>query len=627
MIPLSLVPGPNTRLISAIRNHGSVEEVESVEKADARHPKRANNKRQQKADRLRKVRGKRIYSSARIATCCAILAATMARGLSADTVHSPYQLPSNSQVIGYLLQSISWYRHAYAERQVANEPADLIFLNDNQAIEAQIVKLSFEFGKADAALARTASVPHSSSVTSPNTVPSDLAHFIDLKNRNDQASQQAIQDIEKLRESIAVARRADRKKLEAALDDAQSRLELLHAVSQGINDLIGFVQNIGTEEARTAKLDLTIDDLAQSMPELNNPATPFPRLPAQDANSKTINAWRESGVLGLASAVSALNRKLRVVDEKIRLTDGFAECTKELRTPMSGFITRVLQSDATSDPQTRELSSLREQKSQLDVLTVTLKGFSPAVVALDKQKALLAEYKSHLVPWRMEVASQYRYAWKKLLVRLGIVVLIIGLLTGAGEISRRLALRRVQDPNRHLIISMVHRVVTLISITVVGLFAASSDLKSLATYFGLLTAGIAVALQNVIIASLGYLLLIGKRGIKIGDRVQVAATTGDVIDMGLLQFQLREFDVLKQKFTGQVATFSNSLVFLSPATGLLKFNSAAEKVTHTAADRTGIEPDSAKHGLFPLEYTAQSKLLAQTTGTCHGPAGESVASH
>jgi hypothetical protein len=95
--------------------------------------------------------------------------------------------------------------------------------------------------------------------------------------------------------------------------------------------------------------------------------------------------------------------------------------------------------------------------------------------------------------------------------------LIIALLIGTGNISRGLALRRVQDPNRHLIINMVHRVVTLISITVVAVFGALSDLKSLATYFGLLTAGMAVALQNVIVTSLGYLLLIGKRGIKIGE--------------------------------------------------------------------------------------------------------------
>jgi hypothetical protein len=52
--------------------------------------------------------------------------------------------------------------------------------------------------------------------------------------------------------------------------------------------------------------------------------------------------------------------------------------------------------------------------------------------------------------------------------------------------------------------------------------------------------------------------------------------TGDVINMRLLQFQLREFAVQQQQFTGHLATFSNSLVFVSPATGLLRFDSAHE---------------------------------------------------
>ena len=42
-------------------------------------------------------------------------------------------------------------------------------------------------------------------------------------------------------------------------------------------------------------------------------------------------------------------------------------------------------------------------------------------------------------------------------------------------------------------------------------------------------------------------------------------------------FQLREFDVRRQVFTGQMATLSNSLVFVSPATGLRKFSYDPEK--------------------------------------------------
>jgi hypothetical protein len=105
----------------------------------------------------------------------------------------------------------------------------------------------------------------------------------------------------------------------------------------------------------------------------------------------------------------------------------------------------------------------------------------------------------------------------------------------------------------------------------------------------------AVALQNVILASLGYLVLMGKRGIRIGDRIQVSGITGDVINMGMLQFQLREFDLQKQGFTGHVATFSNSLVFVAPAIGLLKFDSAQEKISQAATSKSGIESEAEEH--------------------------------
>jgi len=394
---------------------------------------------------------------AHIATCCAIFAIAISGGLSADTAQGSYQLPSDTQVIGYLLQSATWYRHLYTERQVASDPGDLVFLNDNQALESQIVRLSFEFAKADAALAKSATSSHDAPATSAAPASADLAHFIELKNQNDRLAQQTSEDIGELNEKIASARKADRKKLKAVLDDAQSRLELLQAVSQAVNDLIQFVQTARTAQANTATLDLTIDDLAQSIPELSGPAPSLSRVPAQDSDSRTSNSWRETGILGLVSQVSALNRKLRVVDEKVHLTGNFLLSAKNMRTPMSGFITRVLQRAVTRNLQTSNLSSLREQKTQLDALTLELRVFSPAILALDEQKALLEEYESHLLPWRTAVGKQYRQAWKTLVVRLFIVVLIVGLLFGMGEISRRLALRRIQDPNRRRVLSMVYR--------------------------------------------------------------------------------------------------------------------------------------------------------------------------
>ena len=531
--------------------------------------------------------------SAQLAACCGIVAAAMAGGLSADTPPSTYRLPSNSEVIGYLLQSVNWYRHVYAERQVANEPTDFMFLDDNQAIERQIVKLSFDFSKADAVVQKSAASSHGGT-TSTDPPPADLAHFVELKKRNDELSQQAEEEIKNLDQRLNTANGADRGKLKAAEEDAQTRLHLLDAVAQGLNDLVEFVQNPSEAQAQSGHLESTIDGLAQSIPEMNGESVPSATARLQEADSRI--ATSDAGILALVSNVSAMSRKLHVVDEKIRLTNNLTLSAENLRIPLAAFVTRLIQSVAIIDLQTSDLPSLREQKSHLDAVTLELKGLSPAIVALDKQKVLLAEYKSNVLRLRTDVAGQYKQAWKELMIRLLVVALIIGLLLAIGRVSRRLALRRVQDPNRQRLIAMIHQFLTLLAIAVVLLFVLTSNLKSVATYFGLLSAGLLLALQNVIPASLGALLLVGKRGIRIGDRVQVSGITGDVINMGLLQFQLREFDLQKQRFTGHVATFSNSLVFLSPAIGLLKLNSTLENACKPTANKAGTEPDLEGRG-------------------------------
>ncbi len=532
----------------------------------------------------------RIMSKVRIAACFAFFAAALAVGISADAPqNSAYELPSNRQVVAFLLQSIDWYRHSYAERQIASDPADRLFLDDNQPIEAQIVQLSFEFAKADAALAATATPSRNQSDTTPANPPSsDLARFITLQDQTDEASQNTAQQIEKLKKDLAAARGADRSKLQAALEEAQSRLDLLRVTSKTVDDLVNFVQSAGD-------LGSTVDDLAKTVPEVSNPATASAKSPT-DQSSRATAGTHEGGILALGSAVSDLDKKLRVIGEKMRLTDNLGLSAQNLRVPMAGFISRRLQSGAVYNLHTDDLASLQQHKIQLDALTVQLQGLSPAIVALDKQKVLLTLYRSHLEDWRSTVADEHRQAWRKLIVRLLIVAVMIAMLIGIGEISRRFAIRRVQDLTRRRFIGMAQRLLTLLAIFLVAAFGLASDLSPFATYLGLLTAGIAVALQNVILAAVSYPLLVGQRGIRIGQRIQVSGITGDVFDIGLLQFQLREFDVQKQQYSGHVVTFLNSLVFASQATGLLKFNSDDLKAGQSETNNSGAAAVARERG-------------------------------
>ena len=80
-----------------------------------------------------------------------------------------------------------------------------------------------------------------------------------------------------------------------------------------------------------------------------------------------------------------------------------------------------------------------------------------------------------------------------------------------------------------------------------------------------------MALQNVILAIAGYFFLIGKYGVRVGDRVQISGVTGDVVDIGLIRLHLMEIggSGSDRHPTGRVVVFSNAVVF-QPAASFFK---------------------------------------------------------
>lgn len=87
--------------------------------------------------------------------------------------------------------------------------------------------------------------------------------------------------------------------------------------------------------------------------------------------------------------------------------------------------------------------------------------------------------------------------------------------------------------------------------------------RSLATYLGLLSAGIAIALQDLIINLVGWLFIIIRRPFELGDRIQIADYAGDVIDIRFFQFSLLEINgwVDADQSTGRLLHVPNRFVF------------------------------------------------------------------
>ncbi len=87
--------------------------------------------------------------------------------------------------------------------------------------------------------------------------------------------------------------------------------------------------------------------------------------------------------------------------------------------------------------------------------------------------------------------------------------------------------------------------------------------QSIATFLGLLSVGLVVALREPILNMFGWLFLLWKHPFKIGDRIKIGGFTGDVIDIRLFQFTLNELGISEDSGqpTGHVVHLPNNMVF------------------------------------------------------------------
>jgi len=103
------------------------------------------------------------------------------------------------------------------------------------------------------------------------------------------------------------------------------------------------------------------------------------------------------------------------------------------------------------------------------------------------------------------------------------------------------------------------------------------DPARLATAFGLVTAGLAFALQRVVTAFAGYILILRGKTFNVGDRITMGGIRGDVVDLTFLQTVIMEMGqppevqsadpamwVQARQYSGRIVTVTNAKIFDEP---------------------------------------------------------------
>ena len=165
---------------------------------------------------------------------------------------------------------------------------------------------------------------------------------------------------------------------------------------------------------------------------------------------------------------------------------------------------------------------------------------------------------------------------QKLLYSLALALVVWLLRRGLQALTRRGLRGRADEQTRFWTRQGINLGTTLL--LVLGLLSVwFDDPTRLATALGLVTAGLAFALQRVVTAVAGYVVILRGSNFTVGDRITMGGVRGDVIGLGFIQTTIMEMGqppavqgadppmwVRSRQYTGRVVTVTNDKIFDEP---------------------------------------------------------------
>lgn len=514
----------------------------------------------------------RLKSPTRL-TCIAFSVLLVASAVSLNLshiVHAQTQNPSqdqkqkpapldDDQILHHLNNVITWYRHIKTQIQPVGLPTDVVYQANAERLASNVVNSAFKSAENAAPL-----IPNEETQSS---TPASRRNLLKLRADTAAHNTQLGAQIDQLNSKIASASRRNIKTLTDQREQLQGELDLGKSMLNALDQLT----NISDQRSQTAAkgqpspstangFQSSILQLKTSIPEVfdtkNKPAS-SPQAPqALNTSSGLISKLRR-----LYDQSISLHQIDTLVIETNQLEDFVNTMRAPLRAQMKATIDqgRVL-SAAGDNPQPGQPAPA---KQDFDALAAKFDQIASVEVPLSQEVQALDESKANLADWRGSISHEYGSILRDVCIRVAIIVGILGLLLLVSDLWKRMTFRYISDPRRRRQFLIMRRFVIGFLMGLVFILGFVSEFSALATFAGFITAGLAVGLQTILLSVAAYFFLIGRSGIRVGDRISIAGVTGDVVDVGIVRFYLLELagTGIDLQPTGRIVAFSNSVLF------------------------------------------------------------------
>ena len=507
------------------------------------------------------------------------------------------------QVLQHLHLTIDWYRRLSTLAQSPDLADNEIAHDRLRRTSLAAVQYAFDFA---AAAARLVDASHAPADTSAVDSSDDAARLERSATRAAGRVAGLQSRLASLDDQISRAPARAQRDLAAQRDEVQSELNLALEVQRTIVELQRFAANMAAHGiAGTGSLTGQVAEIARTIPEARHgasapqlaaptaatttdttaaartaatpttaPTTAAPAAPLEPPNT----SGRSRGLIALTSDWFALRGTRRSLNAAIDATDQLNASIDSLRVAV-GRQARTLVRAHAADTGAVDPSHLLAVQHQFDSATTRFRQLSTLLIPIGEQDITVDDARGTLTEWSDIIKGRANEALGELLLHAVIILVSIAIVLFISEIWRRATFRYLHDARRRRQFLLLRRVAVAIALLVIIVIGFVSEIGSLATYVGFLTAGLAVALQNVILAVVAYFFLIGRYGVRVGDRITLSGVTGRVVDIGLIRIYLMELAGPELQPTGRIVVLSNAVLFQPSA--LFKQIPGAEYTWHS----------------------------------------------
>jgi small-conductance mechanosensitive channel len=521
---------------------------------------------------------------------------TAAAGQSAPPAPAPVR---SSDIVSHLERTLAWYRRVSAVDQQPEITSDLASRDRVHQAALKALQLAFDFARAEAALFRRQPGGRQPGGRQPAGAPSPpqetaAGATTSFEQASAQLAARATTLQARLNEVDSALQQASERTRGPLLDERAvlvGDLDLTRTIQESVGSILQFASTSAFSERSTDALTARINELARTVPEVGHitrvatatsagasgspPGNPPPRPGNPAASGPPADATQTSapggsalafrpgsaGLLALFTELFTTVASRREVDDVLGQTEALTQSIEERRAPLTGEADALVREGDVAASATADRTQVAEVRRNLQTAVARVKQLSTAIVPLGEQAIAVDTARAGLVMWRNGLTERSRVEGRYVLMRTLLLVAVIAVLLALSEAWRRATFRYLRDARKRAQLLLLRRVVVGSAIGIVILIAFASEVGSLATYAGFVTAGLAVALQNVILAVVAYFFLIGRYGVRVGDQVTIAGVTGKVVEIGLVRIYLMELAGPDWRPTGRIVVFSNSVLF------------------------------------------------------------------